>query len=404
MVESDKSLTREDVLRILEANGGPAGAAFDRQPLEGVSLHYEAVREDLEAGKASWSACYSYVTHGLNLRGATLRGARLQGANLMQADLSEATLGNAHLDGANCQDAKFLDAFMIRLKAPGANFRYCDLRSSYLPEADLSGANLSAARLQGADLRDVDLEGAILCDAQLSEVNLRGARLEGANLFGAWLVNASLSRTQIGERLVQECETYENPEPLMEAWEGKCIPGRYAQAAAVYRALKNNFFSTGNYDDASWAYIKERKMRKKSHWPLSVRANYPAAFSRLPTQGSRGKWARFTFYGGHLLQWLRDWFFDVTSIYGERPQVTLLWAAAFVIGFAVWFKTAGGIEGAQTWLDDFNYSLGAFVTIGFGAFEAVSATAKTLTSVEALLGIGVLALLMFALGNRINRS
>ncbi len=58
----------------------------------------------------------------------------------------------------------------------------------------------------------------------------------------------------------------------------------------------------------------------------------------------------------------------------------------------------------MSWIDYINYSFGAFTTIGFSNFQTTTALAQTLTSIEALLGISILALLMFTLGNRISRS
>jgi hypothetical protein len=68
---------------------------------------------------------------------------------------------------------------------------------------------------------------------------------------------------------------------------------------------------------------------------------------------------------------------------------------------------SGGIvseAGPMTWLDYFNYSFGAFTTMGFNQFHATTPLAQTLTSIEALLGISILALLMFTLGNRLSRA
>ncbi len=58
----------------------------------------------------------------------------------------------------------------------------------------------------------------------------------------------------------------------------------------------------------------------------------------------------------------------------------------------------------MTGLDYVNYSFGAFATVGFARFITVNALAEALTSIEALFGMATLALLMFALGNRISRS
>ena len=50
------------------------------------------------------------------------------------------------------------------------------------------------------------------------------------------------------------------------------------------------------------------------------------------------------------------------------------------------------------------YSAGAFATIGYEGLKPINTAARVWTAVEALLGISILALLMFTLGNRISRS
>lgn len=404
---STKRLTPEDVLDIIEKNGGPRGVNFDGVDLSKIVLDFEVVRKKVDACRRSQPAWYSGVTHGVNLRGATFRNANLTGAVLAGADLTGASLNEAHMHLSDFHDSKFTDSFLVRLYAPEAIFVYCDMRGCFLLEADLRGANLSSARLQGSDLSGAKLNDAILCDAKLAEADLTGAELTGANLFRAWLVGTFLTRQQIGERIIQESEMYEDPVCVHDDQRVrlKSMPGRYAQAASVYRSLKSNFLSIGSYDDASWAYVKERKMRKRTHWPPKrVRESYPAEFNRLPTEGLRSSWSRLKFYTRHLASFILDWVFELTSNYGENPSLTLYWALALILGFSLLFYGIGGIVGAETWLDHLNYSLGAFVTMSFSEFRAASSAAKTLTSIESLLGICTLALLMFALGNRINRS
>jgi hypothetical protein len=320
---------------------------------------------------------------------------------LSQADLSQATLFGATLHNTNLHDAKLTDSFLVEVKAPGADLSHGDMRGCYLIGADLKGADLSHARLQGADLSKATLTGATLCDAKLTEVDLTGAQLDGVNWYGAWVVGSYLTRHQIGSAIVQERESYQGPDPRPE---DAAIPGRFAQAASVYRVLKNNFLSIGSYDDASWAYVKERVMRKKTHWPARARESYPLEFEALKAEGVLGRWSRLAFFTRHSASWALDWIFELTSAYGERPLRALAWAGALVLGFSLLFGWIGGIDNARSGWDYFNYSLGSFVTMSFNDLGAVSAPARILTSIEALLGICLLALLMFALGNRINRS
>jgi uncharacterized protein YjbI with pentapeptide repeats len=401
--QSPQKLTRQDVLEKIEVNGGPGSVDFVGCDLSAIDLSFEPVQAVIdEQIQPVW---YSNNTHGINLRGARFVRANLTDARLVQADLSEATLNHANLKSSDCHDSKFIDSFLVDIKAQQANFVYCDMRGCYLIRAILHNADFSNARLQGADLSGAELNNAILCNAKLTEADFTNAKLEGVNLFGAWLAGTFLTRQQIGDRIIQEYEGYEHPNYVHRDQESGAIPGRYAQATSIYRALKNNFLSIGSYHDASWAYVKERKMRKQTHWPPKrLRESYPAEFSGLPQKGLKGKWCLLQFYGKNFVSFILDWVFELTSEYGEKPSLTLLWALAFVLSFTFLFQWIGGITGPQTWLDYFNYSLGSFVTVSFGEFEAVTPLAKTFTSLEALLGICVLGLLMFALGNRINRS
>ena len=59
--------------------------------------------------------------------------------------------------------------------------------------------------------------------------------------------------------------------------------------------------------------------------------------------------------------------------------------------------------GLDLW-DALVYSAGAFFTVGFGTMEPVCRGARIMTVVESALGIGLFALLLFTLGNRISRS
>ena len=72
------------------------------------------------------------------------------------------------------------------------------------------------------------------------------------------------------------------------------------------------------------------------------------------------------------------------------------------------YHQLGGIISTQgnplRWFDCFQYSLATFSTIGFADFAPTNDMAKLLSSIEAFLGISALAMLMFALGNRVNRS
>jgi uncharacterized protein YjbI with pentapeptide repeats len=342
---SKRTLTREDLLRMIEENGGP---------------------------------------EGLNLRGA----------DLSQLDLSKASIDAI---AQTCvKTPPWLSKYSGGLRLTRADLCGADLSQTNLEGANLSSSNLEGARLWRAYLRDAEfwrsnLDRAILCGTFLERTRFVEASLRGVHFYYARLENAYITRDQLGGAIAEE------------------LKKEYAKAHKAYIGLKRNFDNIGRYADASWAYIKERQMRKKTHWPPGqARACFPEELENLAPSGPRRLWQFAKFYAKHLTSYLGNWLVEVTSGYGEKPLRTLWWALAIIVIFPVFYCCCGGIVLADgstlTWLDYLNYSFGAFTTTGFARFETTNWMAETLTSLEALLGISVLALLMFALGNRISRS
>lgn len=132
--------TREDVLRLIEQNGGKAeglnlsGKVFEKgidlrglnnNHLQGVTLNNARFPQSLRRGAP--------------LRGANLKGVHLEGAHLREAHLEEADLSDTYLESAN------------------------------LGYTHLEGANLSGAHLGSAHLGRAHLQGAILQDTEFSD-------------------------------------------------------------------------------------------------------------------------------------------------------------------------------------------------------------------------------------------
>lgn len=101
--------TREEILKMIEENGGPEGLDLSGADLSEIDLSKEAIAKELEkyqeehpGKKPVW---FSEETEGINLRAAILKKARLstahlEGADLESAHLEGADIGLAHLEGA----------------------------------------------------------------------------------------------------------------------------------------------------------------------------------------------------------------------------------------------------------------------------------------------------------------
>lgn len=385
-----------DLLVCIEQNGGAAGLNLGGMDLSEINLHYEVVRQAAQdrPGPQLW---ISPVTQGINLRGVNLGGANLTRAVLRQADLTEAALYETTLHDAKLHDAMLRDSYLVKLKANRADFSFCNLSGCYLLGANLEQADFSNARLQGADMRGAVLSGADFSYAKLQDADFTDASLNGVNFYGTSMAGTHLTRQQIGERIIQEDDA-----SSAATIDGN-RPGRYAQASAIYRVFKNNFLSLGNYEDASWAYIKERQMRRKTHWPPNrIRENHLQEWTMLPNHGLFAKLSRLRFVFGHLGRYFLDSVFELSSQYGESPLRTLAWSLILIAGFVPLYYLMQALGETAAWVDYLNYSLGAFVTITDSS--VAGAGAKALTSIEGLLGVVMLGLLIFAVGNRIRRS
>ena len=128
-------LTRAELLKLIEENGGPEGLDLSGRDLSGIDLGREAIWAELKKVRERTSnknpVWFSEETGGINLQEAILQNANLQKAKLW---------------GANLQ---------------GAHLRYADLLGAVLHDANLQGVNVKGTSFQGANLKRAELEGAV---------------------------------------------------------------------------------------------------------------------------------------------------------------------------------------------------------------------------------------------------
>jgi hypothetical protein len=204
--------TREDVLRLIEENGGTA---------EGLDL----------TGK--WFEAYIDLSK-LNLTGIIFRKAQLRTANFKGSDLS-----NAHLERA----------FLLNTILENTLLVSANLENAFIVYASLEGADLMSANLKGANL-----EGAYLKGAKLVAANLKGTELRSAELIHAHLHRTSFSFDTEFEQ-VKWGPDYKIGEELDRIFES---------AANAYRNLKMWYTEHGIYDVAGKFFYREMEAKRKA--------------------------------------------------------------------------------------------------------------------------------------------
>jgi len=380
------------------------------------------------------------------LQGATLAFAHLQSADLPGAQLQKANLSDANLEGADLSFALLEGAALPRACLRRVALPLAHLEKAILASADLQHADLANAHLESADLRFANLESADLWHTRLEHADLADARLHAALWYECYLDRTQLRRESLGSAIGDELAAKGHASR-------RYVAATFHHAREAYLTLKTNFDSIGRYDDASWAYVKEQQMEKAMYFPTT--AGHEWIRKRLggavpppwwgPRHVPRWLWwkLRSAFYHCRLFlgfcpgkvrqdmarrdekaeernewlsrwRWARNWTYELLTGYGERVHMPVIWAGVVVLVFALIYAAAGNIASGDVGalqshpthspITAFTHSISAFATVGFNTLEPVGWGARLLTALEAMFGIGLFALFVFTLGNRMRRS
>ncbi|MBT9132749.1 MAG: hypothetical protein DDT32_01591 [Syntrophomonadaceae bacterium] len=234
--EKEKPLTREDVVRLIEENGGTAkGLDLSRRPFE----------------------------EGIDLSDLDLRWIVLRDTSLYRAKFNGSTLWETDFFRADLQYAKFNP-----LNSKPADLTAADLRGAILSYAEFRDADLTCARFgasgdeRKAHLDESDLRGARLRLADFEGCFFYGTKLEGAFISGAHLEKADLKEVDWGSYVI-----------------GEEKEGHLDSATRKYQWLKTWYTNAGMYDIAGEFFFREMtaKRRALKWWPNPI----PRAWSKL---------------------------------------------------------------------------------------------------------------------------
>ncbi len=388
-----RAWTLDRLISSIERNDGPRGLELSGEDLRHIDWSAEAVAYQLQKrGYLPGDDLPKWVSP------FAARGAR--GLNL-----KEAILKNANLQYANLQGVDF-----TRVDFEGA-----DLRDTCLRESNMFQANLAYTRLWRADLRRTTFNNAILKQASFYRAEFEDTEFLDADFTNTLLHRTDLSkiivrRKSLSERLLMEdylqhsiLVKWDDPHITKIEW-AREVTRHLERAKDAYRGLKTSFSNNGMYQDASWAYFRERIIERRMHGFSQVMLYFGDSIKGKRFYPLRYLWLHIKY----AFIWLAFLLEELTCGYGEKPMRTLGFAAVVILGFAPLYWVSNGIADKLGkplhWSDFLIYSMSTFATVTLPRFDVVNKAAELLTSLEALFGIAVLALLMFALGNRISRS
>jgi len=372
-IHKTKKIDRTEVLRLIEANGGANGLDLSQYDLSGANLANLKLDGII------------FGTHKtIRFQGAEI--IQTYGTNLEGTWFERSTLKNAQFGRANLRNARF---YLTDLTC--ANFWMADASGAHFTRANLIDTNFHGAKLMGA--------------------NFQVANLTNANLQDANLENAMISKTAIGKGILQEkteeierhfSQWYISPE-VREKYLQQKIRDRFTDSANIYRELKKAFSASGFYNDESWAYRKERKMRK--------RITFQSIGSDIRNRNLLSAVL-------NLIKWLGDWIVELLCDYGESVWRVFIWLflIIFVIGPLV-VELSGGLnwvgENAQVYFSlptDLHralysyfqhvlYLVDVLATTSFAEVEPKTDIVRFASGILSMFGIFLLGLLGFVAGN-----
>jgi hypothetical protein len=148
----------------------------------------------------------------------------------------------------------------------------------------------------------------------------------------------------------------------------------------VYRGLSSLFSGRGSFDDAGAAYVYSRRLERRARGPF-YRASRFRPFS-----------------------WLWLWIADLVCGFGESLPRVVAWIAALALLPGLGYRLFGGVVGAHGLLDDLLYSLSSLTSSQPSGLNAAVRLVSWIGVVQTFLGVALLGLFGFVLGNKIRNS
>ncbi|MEE9366362.1 MAG: pentapeptide repeat-containing protein [Dehalococcoidales bacterium] len=347
--KKEKPLTREDVLRLVEENGGKA---------EGIELSNCKFVDVIDLSNLDLS--------GIVLNNARLFRANFNGSNLDRAIMQKAYLGYAIFNRLNSRIASL----------QGVDLRWANLHDAEFREADLSAAQFQETPFQGV-VHPPELQGKLLelLPASLDRTDFRGANLFRANFKGCYFYSTKLEGASIRGADILEAHLEETD------W-GNYIIGEEKKkeelhfAGDVYRRLKIWYNRAGRYDIAGKFFFREQESYRKL-----VQFAKPRRIKQF--------W---------MLVWL--WVFRLTCGYGEKPLRVGILAAIVIFGSALSYW-GGGMDV----LYSLYFSAVSFTALGYGSwvYPPSALWMQTVGAIESFFGISIMALFLVTFIRKMSR-
>ncbi len=322
----------------------------------------------------------------LDLSGYDLSGVDLAGTDLVWRRVVFGRHGGsppAILRGTSFRNSRLEECLFAHADLTDADFRGCDIVRCDLRYAMFCRTTLGDATVVRSDFYRATLgQGTVMLNTTLELVSLT-TDLEGAQDL-AWTTFSARSRPPAlvleDEGAYREFLQPTKGDRLASYDIDAAIADRLLDAARIYRLLCGLWTERGEFRDAGAAYAHCRRLERQATGP---------------------------FYRGRPFRpftWLWLWFADLLCGFGQNLGRIIPWLVALALLPGVAYAIVGGVAGAHGIGDDLLFSASQLTASTPARFAATSPLLDWIRVVQTLLGVALLGLFGFVLGNKIRYS
>ena len=198
---------------------------------------------------------------------------------------------------------------------------------------------------------------------------------DNATLF-RWDVTGSMFNINIEHSDIKECDFKENEIKY---------PQDYKKAANFHKAIKLVYSKIGQTSNAGKHFYKEKSFEQKSL--LKVKHTFGEKLYK-----EKNKLRKAKIYFNAYLEYLNLSFQKILWGFGEKPSRVFTWALfTIIISYFLYQFNPKSATYCNS-IDSLYYSIVTFTTLGYGDIQQTNSFLKLYSSIEAFLGLSLMAL------------
>lgn len=314
-------------------------------------------------------------------------------ADLMWCDLSDCEIG-IDFSGGRLAGVDFSRSLLSNCNLKFVSGSHCDFSEARVGRANFSYSDMAHSNFESASISDCMFWETDLENCTFSGASVSGTDFRRSDLYGSLFENLQVdSSTKFGDHYLKPDRPLFNVESIIslnELWASKVTDhGGESQSrllekrAWTLQALEDIFRRNSRHEAMRRVYLLRKENERER--------------DRMESN-----WAGWLFATGS----------KYFAGYGEKPMSIIYSSAFTIVLFALGYTIAGGVvandigpiggvgQDVSELITNLYFSSMTFTGLGYGDLQPATWSVRILSTIEAILGALLTALLIFVLGRR----